>query len=200
MMRFNLPKSCSGLRVGLLGGSFDPAHEGHVRISLHALKRFDLDQLWWLVSPGNPLKQKGPASLSRRLEYAKCFVDHPRIKVTDIESQLQTRFTCDTLLELKALYPSTHFTWLMGADNLAQIHHWQDWQSIFEMMPVGVLARPGQGLAAQCAPAARRFAGARIPNHAPQILSRAVAPAWCFVSLPLSQSSSSDIRKRGAWR
>jgi len=88
----------------------------------------------------------------------------------------------------------------MGADNLAQVHHWQDWKTIFEIMPVGVLARPGQGLAAQCSPAARRFAGSRIPNHAAQTLSNAFAPAWCFVSLPLCQSSSSDIRDRGEWR
>ena len=199
-MRFNLPKSSAGLRVGLLGGSFDPAHEGHVRISLHALKRFDLDQLWWLVSPGNPLKQRGPAFLSRRLEYAKRLVENPRIKVTGIESQLQTRFTCDTLLELKAIYPSTQFTWLMGADNLAQIHHWQAWRSIFEIMPVGVLARPGQGLAAQCSPAARLFAGYRISNNTSRMLSHVAAPAWCFVNLPLSQSSSSEIRSRGIWR
>ena len=119
-MRFNLPNSNAGLRVGLLGGSFDPAHEGHVRISLHALKRFGLDQVWWLVSPGNPTKSKGPTSLNRRIKYAKSLIQHPRIKVTDIESHLQTRFTCDTLSELILLYPSTNFTWLMGADNLAQ--------------------------------------------------------------------------------
>jgi nicotinate-nucleotide adenylyltransferase len=200
MMRFNLPNSNAGLRVGLLGGSFDPAHEGHVRISLHALKRFGLDQVWWLVSPGNPTKSKGPTSLNRRIKYAKSLIQHPRIKVTDIESHLQTRFTCDALSELILLYPSTNFTWLMGADNLAQVHHWQDWKTIFEIMPVGVLARPGQGLAAQCSPAARRFAGSRIPNHAAQTLSNAFAPAWCFVNLPLCQSSSSDIRDRGEWR
>jgi nicotinate-nucleotide adenylyltransferase len=198
-MRFNLPPSNAGLRVGLLGGSFDPAHQGHLRISLHALKRFDLDQVWWLFSPGNPLKQKGPASLSRRIIYAKTIVRHPRIKVTDIEAKLQTRFTCDTLTELSEFYPSTKFTWLMGADNLAQIHHWQDWRSIFEIMPVGVLARPSQGLAAQCSPAARLFAGYRIPNHTSRMLSHAAAPAWCFVNLPLSQSSSSEIRSRGIW-
>ena len=199
-MKFNLPLSNAGLRVGLLGGSFDPAHEGHLRISLHALKRFDLDQLWWLCSPGNPLKQKTPASLSRRLTYAKALVHHPRIKVTDIEVQLQTRFTSDTLLKIRSLYPSTKFTWLMGADNLAQIHHWQKWRSIFKVMPVGVLARPGQGFKAQCSPAARLFSGCRIPNHTSRILGHAAAPAWCFVNLPLSHSSSSDIRSLGIWR
>lgn len=199
-MRFNLPLSNAGLRIGLLGGSFDPAHHGHLSISLHALKRFDLDQVWWLFSSGNPLKEKGPASLSRRLIHAETIVKHPRIKVTDIEAKLQTRFTCDTLIELREFYPSTKFTWLMGADNLAQIHQWQDWRSIFEIMPVGVLARPGQGLAAQCSPAARLFAGYRIPNHSSRILSQATAPAWCFVNLPLSKSSSSEIRSRGIWR
>ena len=199
-MRFNLPQSNAGLRVGLLGGSFDPAHQGHLRISLHALKRFDLDQVWWLLTPGNPLKQKGPASLNRRMTFAKALLKHPRIKVTDIEAKLQTRFTYDTLREITALYPSTKFTWLMGADNLAQIHHWQNWSAIFEILPIGVLARPGQGLAAQCSPAARLFSGCRIPNRTSRMLGHATAPAWCFVNLPLSQSSSSEIRNRGIWR
>ncbi|MDO7736518.1 MAG: adenylyltransferase/cytidyltransferase family protein, partial [Planktomarina temperata] len=96
-MRFNLPKSNAGRRVGLLGGSFDPAHEGHVRISEQALKRFDLDQVWWLVSPANPLKPQGPAPLDKRVAHAKRLIDHPRIVITDVETQLDTRFTCDSL-------------------------------------------------------------------------------------------------------
>ena len=199
MLRFNLPKSNAGRRVGLLGGSFDPAHEGHVRISEQALKRFDLDQVWWLVSPANPLKPQGPAPLDKRVAHAKRLIDHPRIVITDVETQLDTRFTCDSLRGLRAIYPSTRFTWLMGADNLAQIHHWRDWQNIFQLMPVGVLARPGQGLAAQCAPAARRFASARLSARASRLLSHCAAPAWCFVDMPQSLASSSAIRNRGGW-
>ena len=173
MQRQGAPYARAGQVVGLLGGSFDPAHDGHVHITKAALERFGLDRVWWLISPANPLKTRGPAPIGERMAAAKSVMQHPRVTVTDIEERLGTRYTAQTIVALQAAYPGVHFVWLMGADNLAQFHRWQDWQSIFEMMPVGVLARPGQGLAAQCAPAARRFAGARIPNHASQILSRA---------------------------
>ena len=199
MLRFNLPKSYAGRRVGLLGGSFDPAHEGHVRISEQALKRFDLDQVWWLVSPANPLKPQGPAPLDKRVAHAKRLIEHPRIVITDVDTQLDTKFTCDSLRGLRAIYSTTRFIWLMGADNLAQIHQWRDWQDIFQLMPVGVLARPGQGLAAKCAPAARRFASGRLTARSSRLLSHCSAPAWCFVDMPQSMASSSAIRNRGAW-
>ncbi|MDE0784483.1 MAG: nicotinate-nucleotide adenylyltransferase, partial [Planktomarina sp.] len=169
-MRFNLPPSRAGLRVGILGGSFDPAHEGHVKISLQALKQFDLDQVWWLVSPGNPLKNDGPAALDQRVKFAREEVYHPKVKVTKIETYLQTNYTCDTLDALKALYPKTKFIWLMGADNMAQMHLWKDWKHIFEIMPVGVLARPGQSLPARCSVAARHFVRGRISSDASQAL------------------------------
>jgi nicotinate-nucleotide adenylyltransferase len=198
-MRFNLPPSRAGLRVGILGGSFDPAHEGHVKISLQALKQFDLDQVWWLVSPGNPLKNNGPAALDLRVKFAQKAVNHPKVKVTKIESYLQTYYTCDTLHALKALYPKTNLIWLMGADNMAQMHLWKDWKHIFEIMPVGVLARPGQGLLARCSVAARHFERGRISSHASQALPSAKVPAWCFVNLPLCHSSSTAIREKGGW-
>lgn len=198
-MRFNLPPSRAGLRVGILGGSFDPAHEGHVKISLQALKQFDLDQVWWLVSPGNPLKNNGPAALDQRVKFARETVYHPKVKVTKIESYLQTNYTCDTLGALKALYPKTKFIWLMGADNMAQMHLWKDWKHIFEIMPVGVLARPGQSLPARCSVAARHFARGRISSHASQALPSSKVPAWCFVNLPLSHSNSTAIREKGKW-
>ena len=198
-MRFNLPPSRAGLRVGILGGSFDPAHEGHVKISLQALKQFDLDQVWWLVSPGNPLKNNGPAGLDRRVKFAQEMVNHPKVKVTKIESYLQTYYTCDTLDALKTLYPKTNFIWLMGADNMAQMHLWKDWKHIFEIMPVGVLARPGQGLLARCSVAARHFERGRISSRASQALPSSKVPAWCFVNLPLSHSSSTAIREKGEW-
>ena len=194
-----MPPSRAGLRVGILGGSFDPAHEGHVKISLQALKQFDLDQVWWLVSPGNPLKSNGPAGLDRRVKFAREAVNHPKIKVTKIESYFQTYYTCDTLHALKALYPKTKFIWLMGADNMAQMHLWKDWKRIFEIMPVGVLARPGQGLLARCSVAARHFERGRISSDASQALPSSKVPAWCFVNLPLSHSSSTAIREKGEW-
>jgi len=173
-MRFNLPKSSAGRRVGLLGGSFDPAHEGHLRISEQALKRFDLHQIWWLVSPANPLKPQGPAPLDKRLAHAKRLSDHPRIVITDLESRLDTRFTCDSLRGLRAIYPTTRFTWLMGADNLAQIHKWRDWQDIFQIMPLGILAtRAGVG-------GAMRASGAALClRKAPRACVKAIESLHC---------------------
>ena len=198
-MRYKFPKSHAGMRVGLLGGSFDPAHEGHLNICLHSLKCFHLDQIWLLISPGNPMKNQIPLSLKKRMDYAKKIIRHPQIKITDIETKLQTRFTHHTLLALKKLYPTTNFTWIMGADNLAQVHLWQEWETIFSLMPVGVLARPGQGILARRSPAARKYATHQISENQSRILGTATAPAWCFVSLPMSQTSSSEIRSRGSW-
>ena len=198
-MRFNLPKSSAGRRVGLLGGSFDPAHEGHVRISEQALKRFDLDQIWWLVSPANPLKPQGPAPLDKRVAHARRMIDHPRIVITDVETQLDTRFTCDSLRGLRAIYPSTQFTWLMGADNLAQIHHWRDWQDIFQTHAcrrVGPARAGACGAMCACRAALRLGAAACARVKAFEPLP---APAWCFVDMPQSPASSSAIRNRGGW-
>ena len=134
------------------GGSFDPPHAGHLHISREALKRFGLDRLWWLVSPGNPLKPHGPAPLPDRLTAARALVDHPRIAITDFEARAGTRHTAQTLDALRQAAPGLRFVWLMGADNLAQFHRWQDWRRIIESVPVGVLARPGQRISARMSP------------------------------------------------
>ena len=123
------PHARAGQVIGLLGGSFDPAHSGHVHISKAALQRFGLDRVWWLVSPGNPLKRHGPAPLKDRLQAARAMMQHPRVTVTGIEERLGTRYTAQTITALRARYPGVRFVWLMGADNLAQFHLWQDWQS-----------------------------------------------------------------------
>ena len=188
-----------GRRIGLLGGSFDPPHEGHAHITRTALKRFALDEVWWLVSPGNPLKAHGPAPLDRRLAAARALIRHPRVTVTDLEARLGTRYTAETLRHLLSRYPGVRFTWLMGADNLAQFHLWQDWRDIFAMVPVGVLARPGDRIAARLSPAARIFRAARLAPRASRLLSRAEPPAWCFVNQPMLPVSSSAIRARGEW-
>lgn len=188
-----------GQVVGLLGGSFDPPHFGHLHISQAALTRFELDQLWWLVSPGNPLKKHGPAPMTDRLQAARALTTHPRIKVTDIEARLGTRYTARTLQQLQRRYPHVHFVWLMGADNLAQFHRWQDWRWIMDNVPVGVLARPGDRISARVSRAARIYRAARIPGRASALLARSALPAWCFINLPLSQQSSSAIRARGEW-
>ncbi|MFB9151099.1 nicotinate-nucleotide adenylyltransferase [Roseovarius ramblicola] len=191
-----LPPSRPGQVIGLLGGSFDPPHSGHLHISREALRRFGLDRVWWLVSPGNPLKRHGPAPLPDRMAAARALADHPRIAVTDIEARLGTRYTAQTLAAVTAICPGRRFVWLMGADNLAQFHRWQDWRGIIERVPVGVLARPGQRISARLSPAARIYAQARIKGRASHLLGRARAPAWCFVNVPMTGISSSDLRAR----
>lgn len=185
--------------IGLLGGSFDPAHEGHVQITRAALARFGLDRVWWLVSPGNPLKREGPAPMAFRLAEARRRMAHPRVVVTDIEQRLGTRHTAATLRHLHRLYPGVRFVWLMGSDNLAGFHRWDRWRWILRHVPVGVIARPGSRLSARLSPAARAFAAARLPDAEAGLLGRSVAPAWCMVNVPLNPLSSSVIRARGGW-
>lgn len=199
-MRHKLPFALPGQTIGLFGGSFDPPHRGHVHVSREALKRFGLDRVWWLVSPGNPLKTRGPATLARRMEAARALVSHPRVEVTDIEALLGTRYTAQTIERLKSLYPGVRFVWLMGADNLAQFHHWQRWKWIMETVSVGVLARPGQRISARTSVAAQRFRAAKMPASAAPMLGRAAPPAWCFLNVPMLDVSSSEIRARGEWR
>ncbi|GAB5448043.1 MAG: nicotinate-nucleotide adenylyltransferase [Gymnodinialimonas sp.] len=198
-LRHRLPFALPGQTIGLFGGSFDPPHRGHVHVSREALKRFGLDRVWWLVSPGNPLKTRGPAALERRMMAARALVRHARVDVTDIEAHLGTRYTAQTIERLQRLYPGVRFVWLMGADNLAQFHHWQRWEWIMENVPVGVLARPGQRISARTSVAAQRFRNAKMPASAARLLGRAEAPAWCFLNVPMLDVSSSEIRARGEW-
>ncbi len=185
--------------IGLLGGSFDPPHGGHVHISREALKRFGLDRVWWLVSPGNPLKQRGPAKLERRMAAARQLLAHPRIHVSDFEARAGTRYTAETIAALQAAYPRARFVWLMGADNLAQFHLWKDWQEIVARVPIGVLARPGERVEGRTAKAAQVFRHARLHPRASHLLGASEAPAWCFVNVPMRDISSTRIRAEGRW-
>jgi nicotinate-nucleotide adenylyltransferase len=198
-MRHQIPYASHGQTVGLLGGSFDPPHGGHVHISRQALRRFRLDRVWWLVSPGNPLKPKGPADLTRRMAACRRLVTHPRIQVSDIEARFGTTYTAQTLTRLLPLYPGVRFVWLMGADNLAEFHRWQDWRGILALVPVGVLARPGEVVRAGLSPAARSYGRFRLPAGQSAALVHHQAPAWALVSGPTVDISSSDIRGRGDW-
>lgn len=193
------PFAPPGLRVGLLGGSFDPPHLGHVHVTEWALRRLGVDRVWWLVSPGNPLKMRGPADLARRMDACRALMDHPRVAITDIETRLSTRFTANTLDNLFRLYPGVKFVWLMGADNLKTFHHWQHWDWIFENVPIGVLARPGEQLLAGLAPAAQRYARYRLPESKARSLAMRKAPAWILLTGPMSAHSSTAIRASGAW-
>lgn len=199
-MRNNLPFTRPSRVVGLLGGSFDPAHEGHAHITREALKRFGLDEVWWLVSPGNPLKERGPADLDLRIAHARKVMHHPRVKVTDIEAHIGTRYTAQTLARLQAMYPGVQFVWLMGADNLVQFSQWQNWQAIMQSVPVGVLARPGQRISARTSKAARIFRQFRLKRDASVLLGRKGAPRWCFLNVPMVDYSSTKIREDGNWQ
>lgn len=194
------PTVRAGQRVGLLGGSFDPPHAGHAHITRWALKVFGLDRVWWLVSPGNPLKPDAPADLERRLAAARVIMRHPRVAVTDLEERLGTRYTAETLAALRRRYPGVRFVWLMGADNLAGFHRWDRWTTIMATAPVGVLARPGQQLAAGLSPAARRFARWRLPASQARALPFRDPPAWTLVAGRMLDLSSSELRALGAWR
>ena len=182
------------MRIGLLGGSFDPAHEGHVAITEAAMRQFGLDRVWWLVSPGNPLKTRGPAPMAQRLAHARRLLTDPRIVVTDIESRLGTRMTADTLAALRRLYPGARFVWLMGSDNLVQFHRWDRWKEIAATVPIGVLARPGSRTAARHTRAAQVMAGARLPLSQAGTLALRKPPAWVLVNLPMSRASSTALR------
>jgi nicotinate-nucleotide adenylyltransferase len=193
------PLALPGQRIGLLGGSFDPPHAGHVHITLWALRTLGLDFVWWIVTPGNPLKRQGPADLARRMAACRATILHPRVVVTDVEARLGSRYTADTLARLEARYPSVRFVWLMGADNLASFHRWERWEWIMRRFPVGVLARPGEQLRAGLAPATRLFGEARLPQHEASALALGRAPRWVLLTGAMSAQSSSAIRARGEW-
>lgn len=196
-MRQGFPHAEKGQVIGLLGGSFDPAHEGHVHITREALKRLHLDQIWWLVTPGNPLKARQPAPMEDRVAYARTLMDHPRVRITDLEARLKTRYTYETIARLRALYPGVKFVWLMGADNLVQFHRWERWQDILRAVPVAVLARPGAGISARLSRAAQIFREVRLARG--EAIEGRVPPVWAFLNLPMNAASSSAIRAKGRW-
>jgi nicotinate-nucleotide adenylyltransferase len=182
-------------RIGLLGGSFNPAHEGHRHVSLEALKRLGLDEIWWLVSPQNPLKSgDGMEPLASRLARARQLGRHPRIRVEAPELLLGTRYTLDTVQALKRLYPRARFVWLMGADILPQLVHWEGWRDLFGAIPIAAFARPGWGYAALQSAAPRTFARYRLDAGQARRLADCRPPAWCFIPSRLDSHSATAIR------
>jgi len=181
-----------GLRIGLLGGSFNPAHTGHLHVSETALKRLGLDFVWWLVSPQNPLKPSiGMAPLLDRVEEAERIARHPRIRVVDLEHTLGTRYTADTLAGLKRRFPRVTFVWLMGSDSLQDFHRWRRWPEIVAGVPIAVVTRPGTVLAGLRAAPLLRFAGARRTGT---VLLRARPPAIVILDGPRNAQSATVIR------
>ncbi len=198
LFRHDVPHAPPHARIGLFGGSFDPAHDGHLHVSRAALTRLRLDALWWLVSPGNPLKAHGPAPLDARMARARALTrGDPRLRVTAIEATLGTRYTAHTLRHLRGLYPTQRLVWVMGADNLAQMHRWEDWRTILALLPMAVIARPGAQRAALSSKVARMARAHRLPARAAPLLADRRAPAWVFLTPPMRDISSSALRRAG---
>lgn len=183
------------MTVGLFGGSFNPPHAGHALVAEIALRRLRLDQLWWIVTPGNPLKSASElAPLAERLRRSEAIAADPRIRVTAFEAQHAVRFTADTLALVKSRNPGVDFVWIMGADNLRDFHRWQRWQRIAMTVPIAVIDRPGSTLSFLSSVMAKTFDHARRDETDAPRLARMKAPAWTFIHGPRSRLSSTSIR------
>jgi nicotinate-nucleotide adenylyltransferase len=196
-----IPLYTNGMRIGLLGGSFNPPHLAHRAISLFAIKRLKLDRVWWLVTPGNPLKQQGALhDLDERVEAARHMANDPRIEVSCLESVIGTRYTVDTISYLRRRAGGLRFVWIMGSDNLAQFHRWQNWRRIASEVPIAVIDRPPQSFRALAAPAAQSLARYRLPENQAARLADHRAPAWVFLTgMKLNLSSTGLRNPDGSW-
>lgn len=191
------PPFAPGMRIGLFGGTFDPPHAAHVHASETALRRLDLDRVWWIVTPGNPLKSHaGLTPLPERIRQARALIHDPRILVTDIEARIGTRYTCDTLAWLTARCGGVKFVWIMGADILAQLHRWRNWRDIAGRVPFAVIDRPGATFAATSSPAGHRLAPWRVREEDARILTEAGVPAFVILHGRRLALSSTMLRKK----
>jgi nicotinate-nucleotide adenylyltransferase len=193
--RVVLPPYAPGMRIGLFGGTFDPPHAAHRAACLLAMERLNLDRVWWLVTPGNPLKNtRGLAPLAVRVAAARALAHHPRIDVTDLEAKLATTYTHNTIAYLVRRCAGVHFVWIMGADNLRSFHRWQRWRDIAEMVPIAVVDRLGPSLYATASAASHWLARFRLPESAARTLAERKPPAWIYLHGLKSPLSSTALR------
>ena len=193
-----MPHVEKGMPVGLFGGSFNPPHAGHALVAEIALRRLALDQLWWMVTPGNPLKSvKELAPLAERIRLSECVATDPRIRVTAFEAAHHVRYTADTLALVRARNPGVDFVWIMGADSLRDFHRWQRWRQIMLTFPVAVIDRPGSTLSFLSSVATKTFDYARVDERDARRLARMKAPAWTFIHGRRSSLSSTALRRPG---
>ena len=187
----------TGLKIGLFGGSFNPAHDGHLHVAETALKSLNLDEIWWLVSPQNPLKPEQPSYASRAATVAALPLSR-RMKISRLEVDNDTQYTIDVVRKAQQIYPNDRFVFLMGADNFAQFPKWKNWREIAAAMPIAIIARPTKRgephFKARLGQAARMYSGARIPEAQSHILATLEPPAWTYITAPLNRLSSSAIR------
>jgi nicotinate-nucleotide adenylyltransferase len=194
-----LPPVAPGLKIGLFGGSFDPPHDGHRAASLFALRRLGLDRIWWLVSPGNPLKDTHHLPpLAARVEAARRIARAPQIEVTGIEARIGTNFTFETVAWLRQRCPRVHFVWIMGADNLATFNHWRCWRNIVASVPIAVIDRPGWTWSAMHSPAGALLSRYRYDEINCSSFATATPPAFVFLHGPRSALSSTALRAEAA--
>ena len=185
------------MRIGLFGGSFNPPHAGHRLVAEQALKSLRLDRLWWMVTPGNPLKNNsGLPPLETRMAWCRALMPDPRVAVTGFEAAIGTRFSHDTIAYLKRRCPGVEFVWIMGADSLAGFHRWQKWREIARMLPMAVIDRPGATLRAAASPTAQHFDRARIDERFAPVLAGLRPPRWVFLYGPRSPLSSTALRRK----
>ena len=192
------PYFSDGMKIGLFGGSFNPPHAGHALVSERLRFKLNLDLVWWLVSPQNPLKNETPADPKARIEACRKIAGHHKTYISDEETALGSTYTANTIAALKRRYPRVNFVWLMGADSMRAIHRWRNWQQIFEQVPIAVYPRPGETVRAGLGPAAACFAQSRIPHNQAAILATHNRPAWTLLEGVLSPLSSTQVRKLGA--
>lgn len=185
----------AGPAIGLFGGSFNPAHAGHRHVAEAGLRELQLDQVWWLVSPQNPLKPAQPSASDRAKTIEALDLPYT-MRVSHIETTLQTRYTVDLLRQLRTRHPKTRFVYMIGSDNLAQMPLWKDWRALFDLIPVAVISRPGAPVKARLGQVARQMANSRLPEQQAHALKDSAAPCWTYLTLPLNPVSSSAIRAK----